>query len=137
MKTSSFVTALAALVSLSSAHFLMEYPTSRGFNDDTIGTFPCGGFNVVNTTRTKWPLTGGEIALTMADSSTNIEVLIGLGNNVGDGFNTVIRSTFAETGKGAFCMTGFYLPSSYNGMNATIQVVTNGDKSGSGLYNCA
>jgi hypothetical protein len=33
-------------------------------------------------------------------------------------------------------MTGITIPSSMDGMNATIQVVTNGDPDG-GLYNCA
>jgi hypothetical protein len=49
-----------------------------------------------------------------------------------------VRPTFTEQGLGAFCMTGIEIPggSELEGMNATIQVVTNGDPDG-GLYNCA
>ena len=139
MKTTQItLTALAAIFSLplTSAHFLMVYPTSRGFDDAKIATFPCGGFDTVSKNRTPFPLSGGEISLEMADTSSNIEVLIGLGNNVGNGFNQVIRQTFAQTGEGNFCMTGFSLPTNLNGMNATIQVVTSSDDS-AGLYNCA
>jgi hypothetical protein len=139
MKTTQItLTALAAIFSLplTSAHFLMVYPTSRGFDDAKIATFPCGGFDTVSKNRTLFPLSGGEISLEMADTSSNIEVLIGLGNNVGNGFNQVIRQTFAQTGEGNFCMTGFSLPTNLNGMNATIQVVTSSDDS-AGLYNCA
>ena len=139
MKTTQItLTALGAtlFLSLTSAHFLMVYPTSRGFDDAKIATFPCGGFDTVSKNRTLFPLSGGEISLEMADTSSNIEVLIGLGNNVGNGFNQVIRQTFAQTGEGNFCMTGFSLPTNLNGMNATIQVVTSSDDS-AGLYNCA
>ena len=142
MKTTQItLTALAALAAifslpLTSAHFLMVYPASRGFDDAKIATFPCGGFDTVSKNRTLFPLSGGEISLEMADTSSNIEVLIGLGNNVGNGFNQVIRQTFAQTGEGNFCMTGFSLPANLNGMNATIQVVTSSDDS-AGLYNCA
>jgi hypothetical protein len=75
----------------------------------------------------------------MGHIDANIEVLIGFGNDVGSGFHTIIKQTFLETGLGRFCMQGLTLPSSLNiteGMNATIQVITNGDPDG-GLYNCA
>lgn len=77
----------------------------------------------------------------MEDESANIEVLIGFGNDIGDGFSTVLRKTFAENGKGSFCMKGFSVEGlgmgGWNvseGMNATIQVVTGGE-GGGGLYN--
>lgn len=102
MKTSILV----ALLPIASAHFLLDSPPSRGFDDAKIGTFPCGGFDTVQSTRAAFPISNGQIALTMADPTADIEVLIGVGNTVGNGFNTVIRQTFAQTGLGAFCMTG-------------------------------
>lgn len=122
---------------LSSAHFLMVYPASRWFDDAKISTFPCGSFDTVSKNRTLFPLSDGEISLEMADASSNIKVLIGVGNNVGSSFNHVIRKAFAQTGIGNSCMTGFNLPVSMNGMNATIQVVTGNEDGGGGLYNCA
>lgn len=135
----SSITALAAFASVASAHFNLDYPAARGFDEDTLSTFPCGGQDTVSTTRAAWPLTGGDIALTMGHIDANVEVLIAIGNDVGSAFNTIIKQTFKETGLGAFCMTGLTLPSGLNvteGTNATIQVITNGDPDG-GLYNCA
>jgi hypothetical protein len=135
---SSSLTALAtfSFTALTFAHFLMVSPSSRGFEDAKIATFPCGGFNTVQTNRTLFPISNGQIALEMADASSDIEVLIGLGNNVGNGFNQVIRQTFSQKGEGNFCMTGFQLPAGMAGMDATIQVVTS-NEDGVGLYNCA
>jgi hypothetical protein len=135
----STLTALAAFTTLTSAHFNLNYPIVRDFDEDKLGTFPCGSFDTPSTNRTLWPLTGGEIALTMGHIDANVEVLIGFGNDVGSAFNTVLRPTFQEQGLGSFCMTGFSIPEGLNvteGMNATIQVQTNGDPDG-GLYNCA
>jgi hypothetical protein len=137
MKTTFF--ALGALASLVSAHFNLEYPPARGFDEDKLVQFPCGSFDTPSANRTIWPLSGGSIALKMGHINTNVEVLIGFGNNPGVAFNTVLRQTFQETGLGDFCMTGFSLPEGVNvtaGSNATIQVITNGDPDG-GLYNCA
>ncbi|KAH9224779.1 hypothetical protein DL95DRAFT_378428 [Leptodontidium sp. 2 PMI_412] len=141
MKPSSTTTTLtlAALLSLTTAHFNLDFPTARGFDEDKLSTFPCGGQDTVSSSRTLWPLSGGQIALTMGHIDANVEVLIALGNDPGSAFNTIIRPTFKEQGLGAFCMTGFTLPSGLavsEGTNATIQVVTNGDPEG-GLYNCA
>ena len=133
------ITSLLAIASLTSAHFTLEFPKARDFNEDTLDQFPCGGFNTPSTARTAWPMSGGQIALKMGHSQSNVEVLIAVGNNPGNAFNTVIRPTFLQTGLGAFCMTGLSLPSSINvteGTNATIQVITNGDPTG-GLFNCA
>ncbi|KAK6592739.1 hypothetical protein QC760_004906 [Botrytis cinerea] len=140
------ITLLSALVAfslplLSTAHFLLSYPTSRGFDEDTLSQFPCGGQDTVSSNRTLWPLSGGSIALDMEDASANIEVLIGFGNNVGSAFNTVLRQTFAETGKGSFCMEDLVVDGAKwnvtEGMNATIQVVTGEMGTSGGLYNCA
>ena len=139
MHTSSNLLALAALTSLTTAHFNLNFPAARGFDEDKLGTFPCGGQDTVSSTRTPYPLTGGQIALSMGHIDANVEVLIAIGNDPGSAFNTILRPTFKEQGLGAFCMTGIEIPSSLNvteGMNATIQVVTNGDPDG-GLYNCA
>ncbi|KAH8800051.1 expression library immunization antigen 1 [Hyaloscypha sp. PMI_1271] len=138
MKTTHSLTALAAFASLASAHFNLDYPAARGFDEDTLGTFPCGGQNTVSTNRTSFPISGGSIALTMGAIDANVAVYIGFGSAVGSAFNTVVRPTFTEQGLGNFCMTWIDIPggSSLEGMQATIQVVTNGDPDG-GLYNCA
>jgi hypothetical protein len=138
MKTTT-LTLLSALAASTTAHFNLDYPAARGFNEDLLVQFPCGSFNTPSSNRTLWPLTGGVIQLTMGHVQANVEVLLGLGSDPGSAFNTVLRQTFAEQGLGQFCMTGFTIPDGVNvtdGMNATIQVITNGDPNG-GLFNCA
>ncbi|PQE33851.1 gpi anchored protein [Rutstroemia sp. NJR-2017a WRK4] len=113
---------------IASANFTLDYPAARGFDEDLLTQFPCGGQNEV-ANRTLWPFSGGEVALNMRDASVNVEVLIGFGNDVGSSFETVLRQTFAERGTGTFCITGFMIPAGLNvtnGMNATIQVITGG-----------
>jgi hypothetical protein len=74
----------------------------------------------------------------LSSNDANVAVYIGFGSAVGSAFNTIVRPTFTEQGLGNFCMTGIEIPggSSLEGMQATIQVVTNGDPDG-GLYNCS
>lgn len=106
MRTKATLTALAALATLTSAHFNLNYPAARGFNEDNLGNFPCGSQDTVSSNRTLWPLSGGSISLTMGHIEANVEVLIGFGNDIGSAFNTVLRQTFTEQGLGKFCMTG-------------------------------
>ncbi|KAJ5952936.1 uncharacterized protein N7479_011349 [Penicillium vulpinum] len=141
MKFSLF--ALTAIVPFAAAHFKLMYPTSRGFDEDTMANFPCGGMGQ-SSNRTKLPLSGGSfpVALEMHHSQTAVEVLLALGNEPGDNFNIVLSPTFRVTGLGEFCLPHVEINEKLigrnltNGMNATLQVQTNGDPSG-GLYACA
>ncbi|KAI4194523.1 MAG: hypothetical protein LQ346_003663 [Caloplaca aetnensis] len=131
--------AVSFLTSLSSAHFTLDSPPARGFDDDALGTFPCGGQNSVANKRTPFPLSGGSIQLTMGHDRSAVQVLIALGNEATGAFNTVLVPTTQEEGIGQFCLSDVQIPESLgvqDGDNATIQVVTNGDPTG-GLYNCA
>ncbi|KAF4304442.1 putative gpi anchored protein [Botryosphaeria dothidea] len=124
---------------LTTAHFTLEWPTARGFDDDKAGTFPCGGFDAVSSNRTSFPLSGAPIQLKLGHTETNLQVLLAVGNDPGSAYNIVLRPTFRERGPDDFCMGAIEIPASANlteGMNATIQVVSNGDPSG-GLYQCA
>ncbi|KAL9613536.1 MAG: hypothetical protein Q9167_001921 [Letrouitia subvulpina] len=129
----------SSLVALAAAHFTLDYPAARGFDEDQLTQFPCGGQDEVSTNRTPWPLKGGHIQLTMEHDRVAAQVLIGLGNDVGDAFNTVLVPTIQEEGFGKFCFGDVVIPASLGvkeGQNGTIQVVTSGDPTG-GLYNCA
>lgn len=127
----------SVLTSLASAHFTLDYPPARGFDEDQLVNFPCGGQNTVSSNRTQWPLAGGPIQLTMEHDRAAVQVLIALGNDATDAFNTVLIPTTQEEGIGKFCLGDVKVPESLGvkeGDNATIQVVTNGDPTG-GLYN--
>ncbi|KAI4184736.1 MAG: hypothetical protein L6R41_004531 [Letrouitia leprolyta] len=129
---------LSFLTSFVSAHFTLDFPPARGFDEDQLTSFPCGGQSSVSSSRTPWPITGGPIQLTMGHDESAVQVLIALGNDATDAFNTVLVPTTQEQGLGKFCLSDVKIPESLGikeGDNATIQVVTNGDPTG-GLYNC-
>ena len=125
------------LLPVISAHFQLDYPASRGFDEDNLGKFPCGGQDTVTANRTDWPVAGGPIDLTMGHDQAVVQVLLGLGNDVGSNFNITLLPIVQEQGLGKFCMSDVRVPANAgvkDGMNATIQVITNGDPNG-GLYN--
>ncbi|KAL2216952.1 putative GPI anchored protein [Thermoascus aurantiacus ATCC 26904] len=134
---------LASLVPLAAAHFKLDYPPSRGFVEDTMPRFPCGGL-AQSSNRTVLSLSEGAlpVALTMGHSQTAVEILLGLGNDPGSNFNITLVPTFRLTGLGSFCLPHVPLDPKVlgtnltDGANATLQVVTNGDPTG-GLYACA
>lgn len=131
---------LASLVPLAAAHFKLDYPPSRGFVEDTMPQFPCGG-RAQSSNRTVLSLSEGSlpVALTMGHSQTAVEILLGLGNDPGSNFNITLVPTFRLTGLGSFCLPHVPLDPKVlgtnltDGANATLQVVTNGDPTG-GLY---
>lgn len=129
---------LALLLQLSqlvSAHFVINYPGSRGFNEDKHSEWPCGGFNEVSSNRSEFPLHGGPIQIHSTHTQQLLEVLIAVGNDPGRNFNTVVVPTFMETGPGDVCFGNIELPSTLNiteGMNATFQVISGA--SDGGLY---
>ncbi|KAG9834430.1 hypothetical protein KCU98_g12546, partial [Aureobasidium melanogenum] len=132
---------LGALLPLASAHFKLIYPAARGFDEDLLVQFPCGGQNTVSSNRTQFPITGAPIQLLMGHTAAKVQVLMALGNDPGINYNITLVPTFQEKGPQNFCMGAgaIQFPAGLNitdGMNATIQVVTNGDPNG-GLYNCA
>lgn len=128
---------VSLLTSLASAHFTLDSPPARGFDENQLTTFPCGGQKSIATKRTTFPLAGGPIQLTMGHDRSTVQVLIAVGNDATDAFNTILVPTTQEEGIGKFCLSDVKIPETLGvkgGDNATIQVVTNGDPIG-GLYN--
>ena len=99
-----FLQILLSLLPSASAHFLLKYPEARGFDEDKLVNFPCGGQDSPNSNRTLWPLAGGPIQLYMQHDRVALQVLLGLGDDVGVNFNITLVSTFEEEGFGDFCM---------------------------------
>ena len=92
------------LLPLTSSHFLLTYPIARGFDEDKLVQFPCGGQDTPSPNRTLWPLAGGPIQLNMQHDRVAVQVLLGLGNDVGVNYSIVLMPTFEEEGFGDFCM---------------------------------
>lgn len=130
---------LLSLAAMVSAHFHLLSPTARGFDADKMPTFPCGDLAQM-TERTKIPLSGSlPIALKMGHTQTAVTVLLGLGNDPANKYNITLHPTFGIKGAGNFCLAKVLYDAKIlgvnvtNGMNATLQVQTNGDPN-SGLF---
>ena len=128
--------ALLSLLPFVAAHFTLDWPPARGFDDKKASDFACGGFSDVKTPRTPFPMNGGPIQLNLHHSKTRVAAYLSIGDNPGTNFNIVLRPQFSEEGPGEFCLGAVIVPTSLNitdGTAATIQVVSNGDPTG-GLY---
>ncbi|KAL1960490.1 hypothetical protein VTO42DRAFT_7789 [Malbranchea cinnamomea] len=133
---------LSCAVSLASGHFHVEEPPPRGYDNDKVTQFPCGGQSVSDS-RHAVSLENPEISLVleMGHDQAALQVLLGLGNDPGSNYNITLVPTLREQGMGTFCLPHISLSEEVlgtqleDGMNATVQVVTNGDPVG-GLYNC-
>ena len=128
---------LAFLPLTTLAHFALESPASREGNEDLQDQFPCGGSNTPSSERTQWSLTGGPIQMELGHTESAVQVLLGLGNDPGENFNITILPTIQEQGPGQFCVGAVTIPEGVakEGMNATIQVVTDRGETTGGLYN--
>lgn len=134
-----FLLLLATVLPIAAGHFVMQYPTSRGFDEEKMSQFPCGGFPQ-SSERTKLPLSDSfPIALKLGHVQTALEVLLALGTDPGVNFNITVVPTFQINGLGEFCLPHVDLSEQAigakltDGMNATLQVQSDGDPSG-GLY---
>lgn len=126
-----------AMASVASAHFTLNWPVNRGFDEDTMPTFPCGGFNTPSSNRTVISLDADTLPvdITFHHSQTAVSYLLALGTDPGSNFNITLGPTLAAQGLGEFCLPNISLSSLNltNGQNATLQVVTDGD-TGGGLF---
>lgn len=131
---------LASLAPLVAAHFELKYPTSRDGSEEQMTQFPCGGA-AQSSNRTQVSISAGSfpVALSMGHSQTAVEVLLALGSDPGTNYNITLHQTFEIQGLGAFCLPHIKFDESIlgtnitDGMNATVQVQSNGDPTG-GLY---
>ncbi|KAL2368664.1 expression library immunization antigen 1 [Blastomyces gilchristii SLH14081] len=134
---------LTYLLTLASAHFELIKPESRGTEYDKLTEYPCGGLPV-SSKRTRVSLMDPElnVALKMGHDHSAVQVLLAIGPDPGTNFNVTLVPTFMEIGLGDFCLQDVKLTEEKlgtqltEGLEATLQVVTNGDPNG-GLYNCA
>ncbi|KAK2803681.1 hypothetical protein FQN50_006897 [Emmonsiellopsis sp. PD_5] len=133
---------LSLLPLLAAAHFDLTTPKSRGSNHDSQSEFPCGGASPSKRTSLSLDDPQLSIAVKMGHDQNAVQVLLALGTDPGTNFNITLLDTFRQAGLGDFCFPPIKLTEELlgtpltEGMNATLQVVTNGDPTG-GLYNCA
>ena len=129
---------LSSLALEASAHFQLAYPPSRGDNDQTQATSPCGGLDTPSSARTPWGIHGGQLKFVAGHDEADTAVYLAVGNNPqAKDFTIILADEFLQIGLGTFCWNDLAVPSLSSisdGVNATIQVVQAGHTSG-GLYN--
>ncbi|KAF7881570.1 uncharacterized protein EAF02_006258 [Botrytis sinoallii] len=127
---------LATVVSQCSAHFLLNYPPTYGFDDDAEGTAPCGGFTVgFDNNVTDFHVDGDSIAMTSTHPSTTWLFRAMLGNDTAAANWTNLIPSVQQTGLGAFCEPTITVPSTFAGSQGVINVVADGPDGL--LYQCA
>jgi hypothetical protein len=132
---------LASLATIVSAHFTLDWPVSRGFDEDDMPNFPCGGFDTPSSNRTVIALDADSLPvdITFHHSQTSVSYLLALGSDPSTNYNITLGPTLGATGLGEFCLPNITITSAIlgvnltDGLNATLQVVTNGD-TGGGLF---
>jgi len=147
MLSLSKVIAFSVSVAPVLAHFTLDYPQTRGFNEDMEPEF-CGGFPV-STNRSKFPLAGGMIEIDSHHTQSVFVTLISFDANPTNfaQFNTspsgqsygFLKPFIQLQGTGEMCVpvniSALGVSGVGDGTNATIQVQFNG---GDGdLYQCA
>lgn len=138
LTSSALMTVGSLLFSVASAHFTLDYPTSRGFDEDLEPNF-CGGFNV-SSTRQPYPLGTAPLLIDSHHPSADVFILVSFDANPTNftAFNTTdsgvtyppLRPAGQITGTGEFCfdvdIQSLGIAGVGNGSLATIQVVFNG-----------
>ncbi|OCF42434.1 hypothetical protein I317_03679 [Kwoniella heveanensis CBS 569] len=142
LKTLFAATALASTVY---AHFTLDYPTSRGFDDDNEPQF-CGGFNSVET-RQPFPLGQGPVHIDSHHNLATVVAFISTSSNPTsfDDFNTTSNGTsiplatdFFQVTSGDKCFNvnlGALGLGLTNGSEVTLQIQYDGGDGN--LYQCA
>jgi hypothetical protein len=120
MNLLGIVLAFAPLVS---AHFLLHYPTTVGFDDDNEGESPCGSFTNFTGNGTTIQVGGFPIQLQSTHPEADWEFRAMQGTT---GSNwTTMMSIIHQVGLGDFCIPDFKVPDSWIGHTGLLQIIQN------------
>jgi len=124
-----------AFLQLSSAHFILQYPNSLGFDDDAEDEAPCGGLDVTfGANDSSVPVGGFTVA--MLSTHPQAQWLFRATLSQQAPFNwTNILPIVEETGLGDFCIPTLTVPQDFAGQQGLIQVIQNA--ADGMLYQCA
>jgi hypothetical protein len=119
---------LAALVSQSSAHFLLNYPPTIGFADDLESTAPCGSFTVDFSTNnlTNFYVGGSEVSVTSVHPQAYWLFRATLGSNQSTNNWTQLMPIVQQTGLGKFCEPAVPAPGSWADQRGILSVMQHG-----------
>ncbi|KAH7345170.1 hypothetical protein B0J17DRAFT_638638 [Rhizoctonia solani] len=138
------VFAMAALAASAAAHFTLDWPRTRGFDEDIESQF-CGGFTSAGA-RSSFPLSASGVLIDSHHDTANVIVLISFDANpqnitqFSNSSNGAQLTNFVKLEKqGEACLPvnvqSLGLSNVANGTNATIQIQYDGGDGN--LYQCA
>ena len=120
------LTIITLLLSQVSAHFILQYPKSLGFDDDKEGDAPCGGFDVTTNNASDFHVDGDAVALTSTHPQANWLFRATLDKTAAGNWTDLLPAV-SESGLGAFCEPALTVPSSWAGSSGIVQVIQHGD----------
>jgi len=127
--------ALLAASRFASAHFLLDFPGTAGFDDDNEGIAPCGGFTVDFTKNvTAFHVDGDTVALTSIHPAAQWLFRATL-DTTASGNWTNLLPVIAQDALGDFCETNVQVPTAWAGSQGVIQIIQ--DAVDGILYQCA
>jgi len=131
-----FIGLLALFISRCTCHFLLNYPATIGFDDDSEGMAPCGNFEVNFTTNnvTEFHVGGDSISLTSFHPQGNWLFRATL-DTTATGNWTNLLPVVGEVGLGDFCESNLTVPESWAGSKGVISIIQ--DAADGLLYQCA
>ncbi|UZJ56393.1 hypothetical protein CBS101457_005713 [Exobasidium rhododendri] len=105
MKTTLFLPSLLFLATTTLAHFTLDYPYTRGFDEDAEATGPCGSFNTPNTTRTPWYYLDGPVEIDSHHDTATVQIFLGASNasTLLDFHSNNLTDVLPIAGQGEFC----------------------------------
>jgi len=120
-----FALTVSLLASLSSAHFLLNYPPTIGFDDSLENEGPCGSFTVdpSKDNITNFNVGGSEIAVTSIHPQANWLFRATLGTDQTTNNWTQLMPIVQQTGLGDFCEPAISVPASWAGKQGIISIV--------------
>ncbi|KAL7943346.1 hypothetical protein V8C42DRAFT_328817 [Trichoderma barbatum] len=128
MRSSTIIPAFLSLASLSSAHFLMNYPKSIGFDDDKEGDGPCGGFtpdlSSGSSQLVDFHVGGDSLAMRSTHPQSNWLFRATLDASAESDWQQIFPIV-QQSGLGNFCEPQITLPASWAGKKGVIGVVAN------------
>ncbi|CBQ70147.1 conserved hypothetical protein [Sporisorium reilianum SRZ2] len=147
MKPTTTTTALAALAlaSTAAAHFTLDYPATRGFDEDLEPQNFCGGFSNVSLPRQPWYYKNGPVEIDSHHDSAVVNIYISYSvPTSAQSFLAAspLRHDLAITGQGEFCFHANASADSVSGVtpragtNATLMVEFISTEHGH-LYQCS
>ncbi len=125
MRTVNTLPYLAATAAVS-AHFVLEHPTSIGFDDEKLGQGPCGSFNPTDRSKgvSEWSVGGDNIAVISTHGRVTWEFNIALVSEPTTWIPLI--QPVGQRGVGNICFKGIPGYAAWIGRPAVLQVVQHG-----------